>query len=67
MCSMLVTKYLFFQRTERKLCSEAQLFHGLEKLYGSLDSDELAERLASKSICCQIFFFLLFFSLLSSN
>merc|ERR1712130_923055 len=29
----------------RKLCSEAQLFRGLEKLYGSLDSDELAERL----------------------
>merc|ERR1712213_271067 len=39
---------IFFRcadRTERKLCSEAQLFHGLEKLYGSLDSDELAERL----------------------
>ena len=33
------------QRTERKLCSEAQLFKGLEKLYGSLDSEELAERL----------------------
>ena len=33
------------QRTERKLCSEAQLFRGLEKLYGSLDSEELAERL----------------------
>ena len=32
------------QRTERKLCSEAQLFRGLEKLYGSLDSEELAER-----------------------
>merc|ERR1711879_1124919 len=39
---------IFFRcadRTERKLCSEAQLFHGLEKLYGSLDSDELADRL----------------------
>merc|ERR1711923_16018 len=39
---------IFFRcadRTERKLCSEAPLFHGLEKLYGSLDSDELAERL----------------------
>merc|ERR1712122_421639 len=39
---------IFFRcadRTERKLCSEAQLFHGLEKLYGSLDSEELAERL----------------------
>ena len=35
----------YMQRTERKLCSEAQLFRGLEKLYGSLDSDELAERL----------------------
>ena len=64
---MLVTKYLFFQRTERKLCSEAQLFHGLEKLYGSLDSEELAERLASKSLCCQFLFLLPLFSLLSSN
>merc|ERR1712066_178542 len=39
---------IFFRcadRTERKLCSEAQLFHGLEKLYGSLGSEELAERL----------------------
>merc|ERR1712038_2047529 len=39
---------IFFRcadRTERKLCSEAQLFHGLEKLYGSLDSEELADRL----------------------
>ena len=35
----------FMQRTERKLCSEAQLFKGLEKLYGSLDPEELAERL----------------------
>ena len=65
---MVETKYLFFQRTERKLCSEAQLFHGLEKLYGSLDSDELAERLASKSICCQFLFLLpLFFISKSSN
>merc|ERR1712154_434306 len=34
---------IFFRcadRTERKLCSEAQLFRGLEKLYGSLDSEE---------------------------
>merc|ERR1712088_1490 len=39
---------IFFRcadRTERKLCSEAQLFRGLEKLYGSLDPEELAERL----------------------
>merc|ERR1712154_756897 len=39
---------IFFRcadRTERKLCSEAQLFRGLEKLYGSLDSEELADRL----------------------
>jgi len=39
---------IFFRcadRTERKLCSEAQLFKGLEKLYGSLDPEELAERL----------------------
>merc|ERR1711936_128538 len=39
---------IFFRcadRTERKLCAEAQLFRGLEKLYGSLDSEELADRL----------------------
>jgi len=39
---------IFFRcadRTERKLCSEAQLFRGLEKLYGKMDPEELAERL----------------------
>ena len=40
-----LTLFFYIQRTERKLCSEAQLFRGLEKLYGSLDSEELADRL----------------------
>jgi len=39
---------IFFRcadRLERKLCSEAQLFRGLEKLYGKMEPEELAERL----------------------